>query len=86
VAARTDTDTGRTFSGADSVLPSIAEWEKTQNGFVQSPLTQNWRSSHEAHFHHSGSSVDARSERRRAYYSALADPRLFDSTSRRAEP
>jgi len=63
VAARTDTDTGRTTSGADSVLPSIAEWEKTQIGSVQAH-TQTRRSSHEAHLRCSRRTRDSRSQRR----------------------
>ena len=84
MAASTDSDTGRTISGADSVLPFLAEWEKTQNGFVQLFITQTWRSSHEAHFHRSRRSLDARSQRRRALLDPLV-PRLFDSTCREAE-
>ena len=64
MAAGTETDTGRTTSGADSVLPSIAEWEKTQNGFVQARNTQTRRSSHEAHRCYSRRTRDSRSQRR----------------------
>jgi len=84
VAAVLNTDTGRVLSGADSVLPFLAEWEKTQNGFVQFSNTQTWRSSHEAHFHRSRRSLDARSQRRRALLDPVV-PRLFDSISREAE-
>jgi hypothetical protein len=83
VAARTDTDTGRTISGADRVLPSIAEWEKTQIGFVQA-LTQTRRSSHEAHFPRSRQPLDARSCWRRVLQDVNGS-RLFDPVSRRAE-
>ena len=53
-------NTVRVLSGADSVLPSIAGWEKT---LIEFP-TSSWRSSHEAHHRCTGFSRVSRSERR----------------------
>ena len=78
----TDTDTGRVLSGADSVLPFIAEWEKTQTDFVQ--LTRNWRSSHEAHLYRPGQPGHARPFRRRLD-EVVVGSRLLDPILRRAE-
>lgn len=84
MAAVSETDTGRTISGADRVLPFLAEWEKTQIGFVQA-RTRPRRSSHEAHFCGSRRSLDVGSQRRRGLQGLVDGSRLLDPVCRRAE-
>lgn len=85
MAASSDTDTGRVLSGADSVLPSIAEWEKTQLGFVQALPTQTRRSSHEAHFCYPRQPRDPRPQRRRVVPGSLVGTESPDPDLRGAE-